>query len=534
MSLKSELICNICQMILSDPVTLPCSSMICGEHLQDGANKHVRIRCLKCDTEFDVPESGFLANEIVANILAKEFHLDEEEKSIRHAIQLLIPQMEQLQADLKLKSLDLERSCPDYFSKTRRNIGSQRGILSSNLTLQITNQVDEKEKTYNLIMKESILVANAVDIEQIRQMFENEIRRPDLKTEEAKRMLDEIKQKLEELQASLAKLGSLNDVKIKPSAFTESQIIQEDSLNHLKLFTPLVAYCCGNIIKIMNLATKKCLTTLKGHTNNITFLEKIDENRFASGSDDKTIRIWDSKNFLCLKTLAGHLNAVSSLKTLTSNIIASGSNGDIKIWNIESGDCIQKLNGHSDWISGFVYLPNGNLVSCSDRSTIKVWDLARGECIQTLAGHSGGVCCIVLLRNGQLASGSQDRTIKIWNLGSGECIKTLQKHSGCVWLLEQLESGELVSCSSDKTINIWNLAEGNCIRTLVNNNYLISSTRVNSQNNTLVSFSYDGIIKTWNLKTGECVNTIVVENEIQLEDLFQTDTEALLAAFIFS
>ena len=229
MSLKSELICNICQMILSDPVTLPCSSMICGEHLQDGANKHVRIRCLKCDTEFDVP---------------KELHLDEKEKSIRHAIQLLIPQMEQLQVDLKRKHSNLQRSCPDHFSKIRRNIDSQRGILSSNFVLKISELVEKKEESYNLIMEESLLVGKAVNL------LKNEFQRPVLNIEEVKRTLDEIKQRVEELQTSL---GSLDDVKIKSPAFTESQVVQEDSLNGLKLATQSIAYCYGNTISIKNL-----------------------------------------------------------------------------------------------------------------------------------------------------------------------------------------------------------------------------------------------------------------------------------------
>ena len=53
---------------------------------------------------------------------------------------------------------------------------------------------------------------------------------------------------------------------------------------------------------------------------------------------------------------------------------------------IESGECLQTLNGHSGGIYCLVYLPNGNLASCSNDATIKVWDLVRGECIQTLRG----------------------------------------------------------------------------------------------------------------------------------------------------
>ena len=106
------------------------------------------------------------------------------------------------------------------------------------------------------------------------------------------------------------------------------------------------------------------------------FLENIDENRFATGSLDKTTKIWDSKCFVCLKTLAmGHQKKVSCIKSLPSNLIAIGSFNNIKIWSLESGECLQTLNGHSISISGLVYLSNGHLASCSWDETIKVWEL---------------------------------------------------------------------------------------------------------------------------------------------------------------
>ena len=40
MSLKSEMSCNICKLVLDDPVTLPCTSSICGGNLRDGTAKN--------------------------------------------------------------------------------------------------------------------------------------------------------------------------------------------------------------------------------------------------------------------------------------------------------------------------------------------------------------------------------------------------------------------------------------------------------------------------------------------------------------
>ena len=160
----------------------------------------------------------------------------------------------------------------------------------------------------------------------------------------------------------------------------------------------------------------------------------------------------------------GHHRNVFSLKSLPLNRIASGSWGEIKIWDLDSGACLQTLNGHLDSIDGLVCLPNGNLVSCSYDKTLNVWDLNSGECLQTLTGHSHYVLCLVLLNNGHVASGSRDNMIKIWNIEIGECIKTLHGHSLWVWRLEVNVNGELLSCSEDGTIKVWDLnKEGLCI-----------------------------------------------------------------------
>ena len=90
MSLKSDLICCICKLVLSStPISLPCSHVICKEHLLDNTAKNGSIICLECDQEFDVPSKGFPSNKIVSSVLAKDLYLNDEEKTIKYAIQVL-------------------------------------------------------------------------------------------------------------------------------------------------------------------------------------------------------------------------------------------------------------------------------------------------------------------------------------------------------------------------------------------------------------------------------------------------------------
>ncbi|KXX78527.1 Vegetative incompatibility protein HET-E-1 [Madurella mycetomatis] len=90
---------------------------------------------------------------------------------------------------------------------------------------------------------------------------------------------------------------------------------------------------------------------------------------------------------LCVQTLEGHSDWVRSVAfSPDSRLIASGSaDKTIKIWDTATGRCTQTLEGHSDWVSSVAFSPDSRLIaSGSDDKTVKIWDTATGRCTQTL------------------------------------------------------------------------------------------------------------------------------------------------------
>ncbi len=103
------------------------------------------------------------------------------------------------------------------------------------------------------------------------------------------------------------------------------------------------------------------------------------------------------------------------VKLNDDRLASSGSlYSTLKIWELETGKCIQTLTDRTGTFTCLVQLTDGHVASSSRGGTIKIWDLTSGKCMQTLTGHTGLVLCLTLLANGCLASGSLGGRIKIW------------------------------------------------------------------------------------------------------------------------
>ena len=193
----------------------------------------------------------------------------------------------------------------------------------------------------------------------------------------------------------------------------------------------------------------------------------------------------------CAHTLTGHSNWVFSIAiSPDGQTLASGSSDKtIKIWHLSTGKLLHTLTEHSEWVRSVVFSPDGQiLVSGSDDKTIKIWNLATGQLLRTLTGHSAPVWSVAISPDGQtLASGSQDKTIKIWHLGIEQLLHVLKGHSN--WVNSVAFSPDrqtIASGSYDKTIKLWQLRTGKQLATLTGHHSYIWCIAFSPDGETLV------------------------------------------------
>ncbi|KAG8752080.1 hypothetical protein FRC12_012133 [Ceratobasidium sp. 428] len=212
-----------------------------------------------------------------------------------------------------------------------------------------------------------------------------------------------------------------------------------------------------------------------GHTNDVNSVCYSSDGAYiASGSYDKTIRIWDARTSKPVgQPLTDHTSDVYSVAYSPDGAyIASGSQDNtIRVWDAHTGKPVgQPLTGHPGPVWSVAYSPDGAYIASGTvDKTIRIWDARTGEPVgQPLTGHTDRVYSVAYSPDGAyIASGSYDKTIRIWDARTGKPVgQPLTGHTSSAWSVAYSPDGTYIASGSwDSTIRIWDARSGKPLHT---------------------------------------------------------------------
>ncbi|RUT06428.1 hypothetical protein DSM106972_026850 [Dulcicalothrix desertica PCC 7102] len=194
------------------------------------------------------------------------------------------------------------------------------------------------------------------------------------------------------------------------------------------------------------------------------------------------------------------------------NIATSHDNGEICVWQVDSGQQITAFRKMATWSNSLVFSPDGEtLIVCNQDGIIRLMHIPSGTVRSELHGHTGAVLSVALSTSGRLlASGGEDLTIKIWDMQTLKCLKTLRGHQGWIGAISfdtnaktSTQSYSLASGGSDCVIHLWDVQSGEILRTLTGHKQGILAVVLPHDGQTIATSSLDGTIRLWDALTGQ-------------------------------
>jgi WD40 repeat protein len=266
-------------------------------------------------------------------------------------------------------------------------------------------------------------------------------------------------------------------------------------------------------------------TTLTGHTQSVVALAIVPGDRFLSGSEDGTIRLWNKGLRTPLLTLLDATESGSAVAVVNSVAaspdgmiaISGSSDGRIRIWDLNDGHLLNRIQAHNSEVYSVALFGDPPCVASSgDDKLVKLWKISTGDLSATFevppsppssTGKPEPGIKAIAVANRRIYAGSQ--RIIVWDIdGADSPALYLRSHSKPVdCLAVSPASNKLVSGSQDMTIIIWDLETGGEERK-IEVKAVVSSVAVSPDGTRIVSGSNDGRLQVWDLATGQLIQTI--------------------------
>ncbi|MYF57286.1 sigma-70 family RNA polymerase sigma factor [Candidatus Poribacteria bacterium] len=261
-----------------------------------------------------------------------------------------------------------------------------------------------------------------------------------------------------------------------------------------------------------------------------------DTSLIACGSEDSTVKLWNTITDELIATFTGHLSNVRHLAfSPDGNILASGSSdGTVRFWDIETKQALQtRIIGHM-WIRTASFLGDGsNIASVFSNGIITNWDLKNSEKTTLITkatleeplywmvyrhlvlSPDATKLAIYGIQSNPSEPNYLENILRLTDVNTGQEVATFPRIVADVFSPD----GKTAACSGGNTIRLLNMETGET-RNIITSDHdedsdehkpLIASLVFSPDGKNIVSGTMGGHLQIWRVETGEKLSAFFEE-----------------------
>jgi WD repeat-containing protein 55 len=199
---------------------------------------------------------------------------------------------------------------------------------------------------------------------------------------------------------------------------------------------------------------------------NVSSIEPIDVNVFATGDEGGRIKIWDVRQRVSIAELSAQEDYVAAMTVGDSQSLLFSASGDgtLATYNLKQRKLFWKSACMEDELLSVEVMKNERkIVTGSQSGVINIWECEKSDdCLpERFVGHPESIQSLVKVDEHTLLTGSSDGLIRIISLHPNKLVGVIGEHEEGFPVEKITRSHDdalLASISHDSTVKFWDLS----------------------------------------------------------------------------